>query len=558
MTVPEILPPRMLAAGERVSWDDSADTVIVGFGGAGVCAAIEAAERGADVLALDRLVGGGDTSFSGGAVYAGGGTEAQIAAGFTDSAENMYAYLRMEVDGAVDDATLRRFCEGSLDDMRWLNGHGVRFGTEFFPHKTPFPPNGYYLFYSGSEQTSPFDKEADPVPRAHKTDAKGMGAGSVFFAALASEAESAGVRVRRQSSVRRLVLDADGRVVGVECTMFPSGATFRPGPAARLHAALAKLAIATPATVSVGPVLPSIFAGLRALERRAMRATLLVEARRGVVISAGGYQWNRELIAEHAPYAKPLMPIGFDTNGSGLLLGESVGADTGYLDNVGVFKMFVPPLAFGRGMLVDSGGRRFTNEFYYSGRVGRAMRELPDGKVFLVLDSELAAAARAELPKLPLFSSAPARMSLARAVKADTLEELARNLGMPAEALRASADAVAATAAGAQDAFGKAAASCAPLASAPYLALDMSLDTKPIPATTFSIGGLRVDGSTGAVLRPGGAAIPGLYAAGRAAVGLCSNSYVSGLSLADCVFSGRRAGASTTGSATAPPTQERS
>jgi 3-oxo-5alpha-steroid 4-dehydrogenase len=33
-----------------------------------------------------------------------------------------------------------------------------------------------------------------------------------------------------------------------------------------------------------------------------------------------------------------------------------------------------------------------------------------------------------------------------------------------------------------------------------------------------------------------------LYAAGRSAVGLCSRSYVSGLSLADCVFSGRRAG----------------
>jgi 3-oxo-5alpha-steroid 4-dehydrogenase len=44
------------------------------------------------------------------------------------------------------------------------------------------------------------------------------------------------------------------------------------------------------------------------------------------------------------------------------------------------------------------------------------------------------------------------------------------------------------------------------------------------------------------VLREGGSPVDGLYAAGRTAVGLCSNSYVSGLSLADCVFSGRRAG----------------
>ncbi|MNT94949.1 hypothetical protein D3C72_2367290 [compost metagenome] len=37
--------------------------------------------------------------------------------------------------------------------------------------------------------------------------------------------------------------------------------------------------------------------------------------------------------------------------------------------------------------------------------------------------------------------------------------------------------------------------------------------------------------------------ISGLYAAGRNAVGVASNLYVSGLSLADCVYSGRRVGA---------------
>jgi 3-oxo-5alpha-steroid 4-dehydrogenase len=551
MSVPEVLPPRRLSPGETVSWDDSADTVVVGLGAAGACAAIEAAQRGASVLALDRLVGGGDTAFSGGAVYAGGGggTDAQRAAGFTDSVDNMYAYLRLEVDGAVDDATLRRFCEGSRGDVRWLEGHGVRFGTKFWPDKTPFPPNGHYLFYSGSEQTAPFNEVSDPVPRAHKTDAPGMGAGSVFFAALADAAGRAGVRVRRQTSVRRLVLDADGRVVGVEATTFAAP----DGPAARLHRALAKLALAIPATVSVGPHLPALYGALRALERRAMRTPVLTEARRGVVLSTGGYQHNPTLLAEHAPYAKRLMAIGFDASGSAVRLGEGVGADTGYLDNVGVFKMFVPPLAFGRGMLVDARGERFTNEMYYSGRVGRAMRELPGGKTYLIIDSELAAAARAELPKLQLFSSAPARISLARAVKADSLDGLAGKLGMPAEALAASVTEVAATAGGATDRFGTSAAASAVPRTPPFLALDMSLDSRPIPATMFTIGGLRVDGATGAVLS-GGEPVPGLYAAGRAAVGLCSNSYVSGLSLADCVFSGRRAGASTVAAAERPAT----
>ena len=58
----------------------------------------------------------------------------------------------------------------------------------------------------------------------------------------------------------------------------------------------------------------------------------------------------------------------------------------------------------------------------------------------------------------------------------------------------------------------------------------------------LTLGGLVVAEDTGQVRRSDGGGVPGLYAAGRTAVGLCSRSYVSGLSLADCVFSGRRAG----------------
>jgi 3-oxo-5alpha-steroid 4-dehydrogenase len=58
----------------------------------------------------------------------------------------------------------------------------------------------------------------------------------------------------------------------------------------------------------------------------------------------------------------------------------------------------------------------------------------------------------------------------------------------------------------------------------------------------LTLGGLVVAEDTGQVRRADGTTVAGLYAAGRSAVGLCSRSYVSGLSLADCVFSGRRAG----------------
>ncbi|GFJ96430.1 hypothetical protein Prum_100720 [Phytohabitans rumicis] len=66
-------------------WDEWADVVVVGFGAAGACAAIEAAEAGASVTVVDRFDGGGATALSGGVVYAGGGTAQQRAAGVVDT-----------------------------------------------------------------------------------------------------------------------------------------------------------------------------------------------------------------------------------------------------------------------------------------------------------------------------------------------------------------------------------------------------------------------------------------------------------------------------------------
>ncbi|MDQ3786759.1 MAG: FAD-binding protein, partial [Actinomycetota bacterium] len=72
----------------------------------------------------------------------------------------------------------------------------------------------------------------------------------------------------------------------------------------------------------------------------------------------------------------------------------------------------------------------------------------------------------------------------------------------------------------------------------PFALIDVSYGPRlGYPCPVLTLGGLRVDEETGQVT-----GVPGLYAAGRTAVGICSNSYVSGLSLADCVFSGRRAG----------------
>jgi 3-oxo-5alpha-steroid 4-dehydrogenase len=88
----------------------------------------------------------------------------------------------------------------------------------------------------------------------------------------------------------------------------------------------------------------------------------------------------------------------------------------------------------------------------------------------------------------------------------------------------------------------------AQLLQPPFCAIDASVDSKLLPMATMSVGGLGVEEDSGLVLDADGRPIQGLYAAGRNAVGICSNIYVSGLSYADCLFSGRRAARAAAGS----------
>ncbi len=81
----------------------------------------------------------------------------------------------------------------------------------------------------------------------------------------------------------------------------------------------------------------------------------------------------------------------------------------------------------------------------------------------------------------------------------------------------------------------------------PYFVIDCGIRSRTWPLPTLTLGGLTVAESTGAVQREDGSTVAGLYAAGRTAVGICSRQYVSGLSIADCVYSGRRAGRSVLG-----------
>jgi 3-oxo-5alpha-steroid 4-dehydrogenase len=511
-----------------------ADVVIVGFGAAGACAALEAADAGADVVIVERFAGGGASAVSGGVVYAGGGTRQQLDAGVEDTVDAMYAYLRLEAGDVVAEKTLRRFCEGSQEMITWLEGNGVPFEGSLCPHKTSYPSDKHYLYYSGSESAGGFRDAAKPAPRGHRVKGPGT-SGKLLMARLAAAVRERGIRVLTQTHARTLIRDDEGRVTGLVVDTLagaPAGVRAR-------HRRLAQYA------AKPGIYVPSLRKSLhRRVERleRGHGRELRISARRGVVLAAGGFIANRELVREHAPAYRGGLALGTSAdNGSGIRLGVEAGGATGELGRISAWRFVTPPSAFLGGIIVDAEGKRVIDESRYGAAVGEKLIEEHGSKGWLLVDAPIVAEARRDgRAQSQWFQWLQLRYLLRRGrVLGTTLDEVAGKAGIDAAGLRASVEAYH----GGEDPMGKPAEFARRLENPPFSLIDISVRPNlGYPTPMLTLGGLLVDEDTGAVRSAAGEPIAGLYAAGRTAVGICSRSYVSGLSLADCVFSGRRAG----------------
>ncbi|MFW2389239.1 MAG: FAD-binding protein [Polyangiales bacterium] len=529
--------PLVLTNPGAEAWDKEADVVVVGFGGAGVCAAIEANAGGARVLVLDRFHGGGATAISGGVFYAGGGTHIQEEAGVSDDADEMFRYLSLEVKGVVSEDTLRDFCDRSVENLSWLEGHGVPFEASLCPYKTSYPTDDYYLYYSGNEGFSPYKDAAKPAPRGHR--AKGAGLpGQSFYEPLRKSAETLKIDVAYEARVSRLIVNEQNEVLGVEYRQI------KPGLWSELHRRLHQAGIAI---VKYNPkVAKSLQA--RCFQIEAEHSVVKrVRAKNGVILAAGGFIYNRQMVKDIAPKYGTGMPLGTTSdNGSGILLGQSVGGKTDLMDRISAWRFINPPEAFAKGMIINQNGERYINEFMYGAAVGEAMVEQNDGVALLIINGELKKIAREQCKpgKAQWFQRAPALLNLwFNSKEAKTVEELAKVTKVPVDTLRRTLDEYNDAAEGkAADRFGKDSEKMHSMRKGPYFAINAGIRSKRFPCPTLTLGGLVVDEASGQVKNEDGNVIPGLYAAGRNAVGVCSRQYVSGLSIADCVYSGRRAG----------------
>lgn len=106
---------------------ESFDLIIVGGGLAGICAAVEAGEKGARVLVLEKEdeLGGSTVLSSGYIAFAG--TDMQERLGITDSVDALVKDLIDIGEGVNDPALLKAYGEHQLETYQWLKEHGVEF-----------------------------------------------------------------------------------------------------------------------------------------------------------------------------------------------------------------------------------------------------------------------------------------------------------------------------------------------------------------------------------------------------------------------------------------------
>ncbi len=465
-------------------WDIETDVAIIGFGGAGACAAIEAHDTGAETILFElSSASGGSTALSSAEIYMGGngGTRVQNACGFEDSTEDMFNYMMMSAGEKGDKTKIRTYCDNSKAHFDWLVEQGVPYKNSMESRRAVMALGDDCLLYTSNEKAWPFNQHAKPCPRGHNLQIEGDNGGPLLMKILTEQVESRGIRVEYDARALTLIIDDARNVHGIVI--------------------------------------------------RINQKEHHIKTRKGVVLCAGGFVMNDAMVKKYAPkLLKANYQVGNpgDT-GSGILMGMGVGANTLHMDEGFISMPFYPPEEMTLGIFVNSQGQRFINEDCYHSRVGYyAMQQISD-RIYLVFSAE-------DFKQPPFFLGADF------AGTGDTIEELEHELEVaPGSLVRTIEYYNLHAAEGKDPLFHKAGEWLKPL-NAPYAALDVTPGRGAI-LPYFTFGGLETL-PTGEVLTPEGDIIEGLFAAGRTACGIprTAAGYGSGMSVGDATFFGRMAG----------------
>ena len=491
----------------------SVDVVVIGFGAAGIAAAITAHDEGAQVVVLEKAppeTAGGNTRAAGQVWYS------------PHDEELAKEYLRgLAYDMPIPDDVVDAWASEQVRNNDWMTARAAE--AQGHIDVDPRDPFGQgvtfeaHTYQEAVKRQTGWDVPRDEFPEFNNEGGTewvtfgGTQGHSRVWLRLKAALEQRDVEIRYSTAATAIVTDGDGRVTGVE-VLGPDGAE-------------------------------------------------TITARRGVVNAAGGFENNPEMIRTYLglPY---VTPWGTPHNtGDGIRMGQALGADLQNMyQHMPMFGIALEGLETGEFVQpggpafiqVAQDGRRFISEAtaYRHGKstIGGRLEFYPHRAMWTVFDETVrtagpltaqheAWAAGWEKQVVGYVWSDDNMVEIEKGwiTKADTIRELAEKLGVDPDGLEAEIERWnAACAQGEDPYFGRPAEMMAPITEPPYYGYKWG------NLLIATMGGLRKNGKA-QVLHVSGQPIPGLYAAGE-----ISSTFTwalgGGQSIADAIGFGRIAG----------------
>ena len=480
------------------------DTVVVGAGNAALCAAIAAANEGADVLVLERAPEekkGGNSFFTDGAIrFAFNNGLVDLRMVKQDMSEEEAARIQVEpyteedywqdfarmTKGKCDEKLVRNLISNSFDTILWLKENGVAFEMNY--DNQSFEQNGTYHFFGGNPM---------------KVVDKGIG----LMAFLNKRLEALSVPVWYNSRATKLIR-TNGRVTGVQ------------------------------------------------VEKDGR--TIQVNAQ-SVVLACGSFEGSKEMREKHmgSQWAGAIVRGTQYNTGDGLSMALDAGAvkhgdwgdchsiSTDYnAPKVGDFEKpgdIFKKHSYPYGLMINTEGKRFVDEGadirnYTYAKYGKEVLKQPGNKAYQVFDHQVRHLLRKEY-----------ELDEATKYKADTLEELVEKLDVDRdgflETVKAYNEAVQDGNFDPSKKDGKHTEGITPpksnwaleLKEGPFYAFPVTC------GITFNFGGILVS-EEGEVLDEKRKPVEGLYAAGEMVGGLFYHNYPGASGLMSGAVYGRLAG----------------
>ena len=494
------------ANGETVSYD--ADVVVIGAGGAGMTAAMTAADAGQKVVILESqaMVGGNSARATGGmnaakTVYQdenefdqAAGVEKTLATaaekyadnetitalaktvseqwaayqanptGYFDSVELMELDTMVGGKGINDPELVKTLCEGTADAIDWLDENGITL-----------------------HNVSSFGGAS--VKRIHRPvneEGKVVSVGAYMIPLLQENCEKRGIDIVLNTTVDTILTDANGAAVGVSGTDKDGN-------------------------------------------------TVVVNAK-SVILATGGFGANLDMVTQYKPELAGFMTTNAaGAQGQGIEMATAIGAGTVDMDQIQIHPtveantaaLITEGLRGDGAILVNANGERFIDEVGTRDVVSAAEIAQPGSYSWLIVDQAMADAS----------SVIQGYIKKGYTKTGATYEELAKELDVDPAAFANTMETWNSYVEAKNDPdFGRT-SFANPLNNGPYYAI------KVTAGVHHTMGGVTINSAT-EVLKEDGTVIPGLFAAGEVTGSVHGANRLGGTAVADFVVFGRIAGES--------------